>query len=555
MCILKKEYRASAVLGVLALLIIIRCFFGFDDLDEGFYLACVDRFWKGDRPIIDEWNLAQVFFLFQLPLYALYRVIVPSGEGIYLAFRLFSSAIAIATSIATFRYVVNRYSSRVAFLCAAAVLFFCRNNILGISYYGIFVYSILLALLCESKRIEREEDTYRTGLWIGFLYSLSVISMPYQMILFPCLLVYYFVKGAKKTGTGIVLGISIVVAYYLMLFAFLKTNLFECVKYLPYLLKDEEHEYGYIRAMLSAFRLTLEAITLPGCLIFAVMVVLLAWKKTYKSWIWLLAIIGMIVSIIPNIRFSDRMYVIFVFYMLPFLGWILLSDNVKKTEMKTPITLVIAGVVAALVFTSGSNMNIDALSTGMVISTIGILTALDVFYRDREMGWDLAGKAGCLLFIAVCFGQRIIMTANDRPIYHMNQMIKEGPLRGLVVSQGFKEFYLQTLEDIEQIGSEYMEERVYLAQAPSWLFVANSWKCSNSSTWGRVHLSSKMDNYYRLHPDYLPKVVIAGKTNEEYEIFSTGVVPTYIVEAFTDGNYEMIKGRQVNVFCLNEKKE
>lgn len=555
MCILKKEYRASAVLGVLALLIIIRCFFGFDDLDEGFYLACVDRFWKGDRPIIDEWNLAQVFFLFQLPLYALYRLIIPSGEGIYLVFRLFSSVVTIITVTVTFKYLRKRYSNWASLLCATAALLFCRNNILGISYYGIFVYSVLLALICEEQRIQRKEDNYKVGIWVGLLYSVSVISMPYQMILFPAIFLYYLIKRAKKTCIGYVSGIGIIVVYYLGLFAALKTNILECFKYLPYILEDEEHGYSYMKSVLSALKLTLEAITIPGCLIWIIMVGLMMWKRNYKGWYWPLALIGMTVSITPNIRFSDRMYVIFVFYMLPYLGWVVLSGGMQKDELKAPIAFVVAGLVAALVFTSGSNMNIDAISTGMVISSIGIIMVLDVIYRDSGRDWDLAGRIGCFVFVALCLGQRLIMTANDRPIYHLNQMIKEGPLRGLVVSEGFKEFYLQTLEDIEQIAPEYKGERVYLAQAPSWLFVANSWKCSNSSTWGRVHLSPKMDNYYRLHPDYLPKVVIAGKTNEEYEIFSTGVVPTYIVEAFTDGNYEMIKGRQVNVFCLNEKKE
>ena len=77
-----------AVLAVLSVtLLVAKCRYGFGYYDESFYIATARRFWYGDAPVAQEWNLAQFFALFTAPLVGLFERITGSTQGIVLVFR------------------------------------------------------------------------------------------------------------------------------------------------------------------------------------------------------------------------------------------------------------------------------------------------------------------------------------------------------------------------------------------------------------------------------------------------------------------------------------
>ena len=542
--VFNKNNRILIGFVILIALLVLRCYYSFDNLDESYYLACVDRFWKGDGPIIDEWHPTQLFFLMQLPVYSLYRLIVPNGEGVYLFFRIFSVTLSAVTAFIVYKTLNKQYRSISAFLCAVLILSFSRSNIQGISYYGVFVDSICLMLLCEELRLRRNKDSLLFGVLVGLLYSISVACMPYQIVLLVPVLVYYCHKRLHRTGIGFLTGMSAVACYYLSLFQMLHVNLLQAWRLLPFLLMDEEHTYGYVRRMASAFKLTLEAMTIPGCVIFGLMLLLVFLKRNSEKTVWVFGFIGSAISIANNIKYADRAYVIFVFYMIPILIMMWKQGIIKHKSF--PLYLILLGVIEAIVFTSGSNMNIDALSTGMVIAAVGCVLALDRYYREE----NLLRKVGfifSLLITIVAYGQRILITANDTSLSNMTCKVDHGVLKGITVSQEFEERYNDYLDDISLIDMKNQRTRVYIADAPSWLYVASNWKCSNSSTWGRVVLSPKMDKYYKLHPDKYPDVIFMGKSETSTKEIDTRWVPSYILEDFNSG-YRYIEGKALDIY-------
>lgn len=540
------DRKKGILIGLLVLFgfLVIRCRYSFDNLDESYYLACVDRFWKGDRPVVDEWHPTQFFFLMQLPIYSLYRLAVPNGEGVYFFFRVFSVTVSAATAFIVYRTVSKQYRNISAILCAVLILSFSRSNILGISYYGVFVDSVCLMLLCECTRIRYNKDSILKGVIIGILYSISVGCMPYQIVLLIPALIYYFHKKLYRTGTGFLLGMSVIAGYFLLLFQKLQVNLLQGWKALSFLIMDEEHSDGYLRRMASACKLTLEAMTVPGCVILCIMLVIALRKRNNEIVLWILFCVGSFVSIATNIMYSDRAYVVFVFYMIPIL--IMMWKNGKIECKSFPVCLIILGIVEAVVFTSGSNMNVDAISTGMVISSVGCVLALDYYYRDGELLQKVA-LVFVLLITIVAYGQRILITANDTSLSNMTCKAEHGVLKGIAVSQGFEERYNDYLDDIALIDTENQGTRVYIADAPSWLYVASDWKCSNSSTWGRVVLSPKMDKYYELHPDKYPDVILMGKSENSSKEINARWVPGYILEDFNSG-YRYIDGKALDIY-------
>ena len=73
---LNKEYLGAFItISLIAVILVVRCFYSFCWSDEGFYLSLVHRFWVGDRPFVDEWSGVQLYAVVLLPIYALYRYI------------------------------------------------------------------------------------------------------------------------------------------------------------------------------------------------------------------------------------------------------------------------------------------------------------------------------------------------------------------------------------------------------------------------------------------------------------------------------------------------
>ena len=86
-CTALDEFRGGAAskvrlpaCAVAVALLVAKCRYGFGYYDETFYIATARRFWCGDAPVAQEWNLAQFFALFTAPLVGLVETLA-GGDG------------------------------------------------------------------------------------------------------------------------------------------------------------------------------------------------------------------------------------------------------------------------------------------------------------------------------------------------------------------------------------------------------------------------------------------------------------------------------------------
>lgn len=56
----KKINGNILIIIMIGIVLLVRSFYSFCGTDECFYLSTTHRFWQGDKPIIDEWNPAQM---------------------------------------------------------------------------------------------------------------------------------------------------------------------------------------------------------------------------------------------------------------------------------------------------------------------------------------------------------------------------------------------------------------------------------------------------------------------------------------------------------------
>ena len=76
-----------AIIAVFSVIIINNMFYGFSWTDEGLYLSNVQRYFSGDRFLIDDWTPTQFYEPLLYPLYALFIKITGSTDEIFLFFR------------------------------------------------------------------------------------------------------------------------------------------------------------------------------------------------------------------------------------------------------------------------------------------------------------------------------------------------------------------------------------------------------------------------------------------------------------------------------------
>ncbi len=74
---------------VLLIFLIWRCFFGFANVDECFYLTIPYRICQGDKFLVHEWHMSQLSGLLLVPLMRVFFIFSDGTDGIVIVFRLF----------------------------------------------------------------------------------------------------------------------------------------------------------------------------------------------------------------------------------------------------------------------------------------------------------------------------------------------------------------------------------------------------------------------------------------------------------------------------------
>jgi len=154
---------------------------GIDFTDEAFYLALPLRFALGDRPFVDELNVAQTAGLLVYPFVKLH-VLVRGTTGVVGFIRVVYMAFFVGVGATAYRLARLKLAPHAAFLAAAAGVPFIPYGVPGLSYntlgcgllaMGLCVTARALLVRVEPPRVPRD------GLfWGGFLLGGAAFAYP-----------------------------------------------------------------------------------------------------------------------------------------------------------------------------------------------------------------------------------------------------------------------------------------------------------------------------------------------------------------------------------------
>lgn len=507
-----KKFLGLAIIFAIVVLLIVRALYGFDNVDEAFYLAMMDRIWKGDALIVEEWNATQFFFCLFVPAYHLYKLCFNDIIGIYLFFRVL--AIIVSTMVAIFTYYTLRLAStnRAAIIASVLVLLYCRGNIPGIKYYDIYAYLVLIICLLEIRKEHNPGKKAIYSFFQGIGFAICFTAMPYYVVIVP-LVVWLLVKGKRyKELIGVVLGGAIVAGGFLIVILS-RTSVSSILNSVPYLLSDEEHESGVISFLFNDLKAVVHVVSVPGCIIILIAIVLVLVFSRGKSngkiieYAIMLSFIGMIFDLAVRYKNANETYVILIAYSFPLVlhFWLNMHSNNKKIIG----LLWIAGWIAALVFGSASNTNVQALSTGLLSSCVAVVLGIDEYVKCKKR---IIIAISVIVLLVVCSFQRFMVPSKGSELKYLNSRANIGPLKGLYLEEKEREGYENAYTAIRKIEAEYSPQRVYISGWMMWAYLDSSFKCGSNTVWaGQIYPSSRLDLYYEKNPTMIPDMVIVER--------------------------------------------
>lgn len=221
--------------------------------DEAFYLTIADRLAKGDKLLIDEWQLTQFSVFFQYLPYRLFVLITGSKDGVILFMRYLFTVV----NLLTYWYIIFKLKKHPLQAIASAFLFcWFVPLIYACNYYTLPIHFTLYACLIladPGKRFHRFKFFF-----VGVLIAATVLTSPgVAIVWFLYAAAFIASEISKKRGRTLfdgyefilnrkvffwmLPGIAVSAAAFLI-YMQLSSGWPEIFKIIPYLLTDPEYD-------------------------------------------------------------------------------------------------------------------------------------------------------------------------------------------------------------------------------------------------------------------------------------------------------------------------
>ena len=210
---------ATSLFLVVAVASYIRLYFTIDFTDEALYTAIPYRFVLGDRPFIDEWNMAQLAGLILYPFVKAFILARNSTEWIILYTRHVAFGLSALVSITVFLSLKGHVGRNAALLFSVLPVVFVPYNLLGPGYNALGGGFLTAGVFLAWDPARRAHN----GLWIpvaGLAHGLAVFSYPTLLVPSLCFLAFLIGTAPHKVKTFLLYGVGALVGPGALLLAF-----------------------------------------------------------------------------------------------------------------------------------------------------------------------------------------------------------------------------------------------------------------------------------------------------------------------------------------------
>ncbi|MBR2523442.1 MAG: hypothetical protein IKE53_03270 [Clostridiales bacterium] len=501
---------------ILASLLFWKCRYGFP-FEESFYVNTAYRFVKGDMPIIHEWHMSQLSFIYLEPVVALYLKIKGSTEGIMLFMRY-----AFTLSWSIFALFVFLRLRKISLPAASAVsiilLMYTPAGQMALYYNSIGIMTLLASCLILATAEKAKPFQYSAA---GVLYAIAVTCCPFLAVLFVSVIILLIRDIVRKKIRGSIwmwtsLGVLVMFIAFCAVFI-VRAPLADYLDMIPVILNDSEHDWNILDKIVDYFRSGMEVMIPCGLLtVMMVIIILLAClKKDSKSRRYgLLAFCILTVSMQLCFALLNNLinYYMFAPMLLGLYCFICLRDEINRRLF---FFVWIPGFVYTVCLHLSSNMRFVAISSAASVATAAGLV-MAVRYGIYLAGKETEKKTKRMLTAAVAavillqFGlvaeRRIRYVFGAQDIALTTEKLDSGIAAGMYETPEWKDIYETKLKVTDELKREDIGG-VLIVSSEWWMYLETEKDFAVYTTWTPNLNPSTLDRYYDLYPDRRPDAI------------------------------------------------
>ena len=532
--------------------------YGVSFADEGFYVAVAERFVRGERPLVDEWQVSQLSFLFLCLPYKIYVALTGGTNGII----LFMRYLFLAFNAAVYWFVYLHLRER-KWLTLIATVLFCGYVPFGI--YACNYYTVPIRLLLVVCLLLFSENPRRTSLFAaGVLFACAVLYQPGFALLYPAfsvlVCVRFFARKKEKRfledyafclsgrtwkylSLGVLLAAAVFCGWLLR-----RSGLRDILRSVPYLLlTDPEYDYTAGGSAWSVFfRKLADAAGLYGrlCWIAALIVIALsaafacglfrACRASVRKCLFVLACAVWVFSCVQTFRISAASTAdwFFVVYPAPLFWFGFVCYLLCEHKNKRFFWFWIVGLASSLCVDVLSDITVAIGTPVAAVADLVFITDLVRELRAEYAAQKTRGRADakktariavrvCAGLLCGCFAfwSAFVLLYLENPCVSAHTIsavplgggtvrCKDGPCRGLRYPPAYEKNYSDKLSDVDAIRRRQPENLYIYNIAPEmYLYAGLPYATYSAYALGKTSVLERHLLYWKLHPEKLPACV------------------------------------------------
>lgn len=531
-----------AIGGVLiAALYLWRMHYGNAEVDEAFHLTVPLRLIKGDRLLVDEWHVSQLFGFLLIPFAQLQKLLMGGTEQMVLNFRLFWVIEHVAVMTAVY-LLLEKHACVSAVIAAWMVGLFTPFGFMTLNYNTMGVDAVTLLILL----FWQEYDTRTADVCKGFLLAVLALCNPYCVSLYAVFMLLALIGGIRRTDgqfalrhvlfwhAGILL---LLVPFLLHVFAGLDDP-GRLLENLTYILRDPAHgakdfyisNVSWANMMLhdnAAFFKGYAVLLLAGLLI-----------RRIRP-----AAMGLIALLCAYDVLRDARYFMYrwdgnsmpLFFFFAGAAAFLFDD---QRRLRTALYAFVLPLCYGICVNMASNQGLrSVLVSFMPGCCVGVMLIGD-YCRHCRASWRvgrvnvpwlalvLAGALSLQLCAQTYMRIQQVFFEWEPPAV-LRASIDHGPLKGIRTTEAKKEEYERLCAEIERLGDLSGKKIAFFRNVPQGYLIADA-RMGAPSAW--MEYDSPEDErllaYYRMNPDNRPDVLVVYRptfdawSREQYERYA-----------------------------------
>lgn len=511
----KRMILSWLVLIFMGILLLVRAHYGMDTTDETFYLSTAKRFSDGDYLLKHDWNTGQLFGFLLLPVYRGYLFLHGSNEGIILCSRMLFVFLEVFTAgflCAVLIHYTGKWGA--ALTASLCMLVYARGNIINLSYYSVGMLSFVLAILWWAEAQGRSRKRLLL-VFSGISFAVSVLCMPYMVLLFGCLLalgLYFQIRHQAEKRDQIVwftAGIALAAAVFLAYYGrFIPWK--ELPEYLPMLFQDptleEEGAFTQIRDVFLYFTGIFMKYTWPiyaGTFLASIVGgrewILKASQKKYLEWILLAEFV--LQSVYVRTFFEGG--VITTFFLLALQMQLLYPEH---RERKMEKIFLYPGLCFGIVWILGSNVGERVINMGFLIMDVWAVLFLWNHVSGGSRLLQAGRKLPAYVLLSVLAIIRFLDIYRDGEITGLTEKITSGVMAGIYTEPQRAEIYEEMVSYIHENTDK--EDTLLVLGINPWVYMETEARCGAYSTWEMSGDNALEALYYETFPEKVPNVIL-----------------------------------------------